>query len=428
MRLRPVACAQCGAPARLTEGETKTACSRCQAEITLDSARALEARRARQYPNRTPIKIGMRGMVRGREYEVIGRMVFSMREEGDLYYWDEWQLLAPDGHVLYLEHDEGHWKLMEPFVPTDPIGPATASAIPIGAAVQLDQESARVLQRAESTLCHVEGELNYAATVGQRRHYLDLGGPRHAYAVEWDDEEIEFYRGERLPYRQVLVAFDLRDELKAIEAVEQRRSSQRGFALICLTAAIVAMCGWVLASAPGRLVGRGMSAIAQIPADGVRYGPYTLALTHRVYRLRVTAQLREASAWVAAGIETAGEEEMMSVQQDMWDESGHDSDGPWHESVLHAQTDFTPARAGPYYVRLVAESERAAGATSLGQAGAASAARGTASFELYEGVLYPRYLAWFCIISFLLAFGFFLGSSPETRAKIGESMASSDDD
>jgi hypothetical protein len=423
VRLRPVTCSQCGAPARLSEGETRTTCSRCQAEITLESARVLEARRARQYPNRTPVRVGMRAMIRGREYEVIGRMVYSMVEEGATYTWDEWQLLAADGHVLYLEYDEGHWKLMEPFVPKSPIGPATASSVPMGATLPLDDEPARVVQRARSALCHVEGELTFAATVGAQRQYLDLASLKRVYAVEWDEEEIEFYRGEHLPYRQVLVAFNLRDALRAIEAAEERQAAQRLFALICLTSAIVAMCGWALATRPGRLVGQGQSAIAQIPDDGIRYGPYTLALTNRVYRLRIAASLREASAWVAAAIESPDEVEMMSVSHDMWDESGYDSDGYWHEWVLHAQTDFTPVRPGNYFVRLYAEHEgRAARAASR------QAEPGSAAFELYEGVLYPWYLAWYSIGSLVLAVAFFLISSPEARQKIGEALESSDND
>src|SRR3712207_7789962 len=49
----------------------------------------------------------------GREYEVTGRLVYSMEEEGVTYTWDEWQLVAADGDVLYLEHDEGKWKRSE---------------------------------------------------------------------------------------------------------------------------------------------------------------------------------------------------------------------------------------------------------------------------------------------------------------------------
>jgi hypothetical protein len=433
VRLRPVSCPRCGAPARLSEGETRTACSRCQAEITIESAHAIEARRGRQYPNRTPIKVGMRAMFRGREYEVIGRMVYSMVEAGATYCWDEWQLLAPDGHVLYLEHDEGHWKIMEPFVPRNPIGPATASSIPMGATLHLDDESARILQRARSTLCHVEGELTFAATVGAQRQYLDAGGLKHAYAVEWDEEEIEFYRGERVPYREVLVAFNLRAELKAIEAREARQVSQKSFALVCLTAAIVAMCGWILSTRPGRLVAKGSASIARIPDDGLRFGPYALPMTNRVYRLRINASLREASAWVAGAIETAAEQEVMTVQRDMWDETGYDSDGYWHESVLNSQTDFCPGRAGEHFVRLYAEWEGSTARTRSVQqfSGGAvdSAALGSrASFELYEGVLYPWYLAWFFFPALVLSIVFFMVSSPETRQKIGEAMSSSDDD
>jgi hypothetical protein len=417
VRLRPVTCPKCGGPARFSEGETRTTCARCSTEIPLDAALQVEARRAREYPNRTPIRVGMRGMLRGREYEVIGRLVFSMQEEGETYTWDEWQLLAPDGHVLYLEHDEGAWKLSEPFVPREPIGPATAGAVPIGATLQMDDRfSARVQQRATATLRHVEGELTYAAAVGGQHQYLDLQGVRYVYSVQWTADEIEFYRGEPLAYRQVLVMVNLRQELAKLDAEERRGASQRVFALVCLTAAIVALCGWVLSTRSGRLLGQGRASIAQIPTDGLRFGPYPLIAASRVHRLRVSAQLHEASSWVGAVLEEPGERETLSVDQEMWDESGYDSDGSWHEWVLQAQSDFVPPGPGGYFVRLYAEPE------------GPTARVGTAAFELYEGVLYPVYLAWYCVAAFVLSAVFFLKSSPETRRKIAEGFSSNDDD
>lgn len=434
MRLRTIACPNCAAPTRLDAGESTATCPNCGNQVTLNDALGLERRYAKRFPNPTPLRPGMKGQFQGKEYEITGRVVFSMVEEGETYFWNEFHLLAPDGDVRYLEYDEGHWKISEPFTPEKPFPPAAAAQIPVGTAISFDNRSATVTQRAQSTIRHVEGELTYRAMLGDQAMFLDAGTGLDVYSMEWTEDEVSYYHGKRLTERQVLTMFGLYAEIAALDAAERRLASHRTFAVVCLFAGFLAFLGWINALTPGRIVGKGGAAIAQIPDDGIRFGPMPVQRTDRVHRLRIDASLREEAAWVGATIETPTEQELFGVARDMWDESGYDSDGAWHESDLHAQTDFVPAQAGQYFVRLYSEPEGRTGTSSSAgmqfsrSLGRAFTSSGSASFELQEGVLYPWYLLWYSLIAFVVGGCYLLAGSPSMRQSLGQALTSSDDD
>jgi hypothetical protein len=287
---------------------------------------------------------------------------------------------------------------------------------------------------AQATIRLIEGELTYRAMLGDKSMYLDAGSGTRVYSMEWTEEEVSYYRGERLTERQVLTMFGLYAEIAAIEAAEKRLASRRSFAVVTLFAGFLAFLGWINALTPGRVVGRGSAAIARIPDDGIRFGPVPVKRTNRVHRLRVDASLREEAEWVGATIETPTEQELFGVARDMWDESGYDSDGAWHESDLQAQTDFVPAQAGQYFVRLYSEPEGRTGSSSSGamqfsqNLGRAVTSSGSASFELQEGVLYPWYLLWYSLIAFVVGGCYLLMGSPSMRQSLGEALTSGDDD
>jgi hypothetical protein len=428
VRLRTAACPNCAAPTRLETGASTAKCPNCGNEVSLADALSVERRYAKRFPNPTPLQPGMKGQFQGKEYEIIGRVVFSMVEEGETYYWNEFQLLAPDGDVRYLEFDEGHWKISEPFIPKTPLSPSEARKLSAGDLVAPEGSPVNVTQVAQATVRHIEGELTYRAMLGDKSMYLDAGSGTRVYSMEWTEDEVSYYRGERLTERQVLVMFGRYEEIAALEAQERRLASRRRFALVCLFAGFLAFLGWINALTPGRVVGQGSAAIAQIPDDGIRFGPIPVKQTSRVHRLRVGASLREEAAWVGAAIETPAQQELFGVARDMWDESGYDSDGAWHESDLQAQTDFVPAQAGEYYVRLYSEPEGRTGTGYSSSPGRTFTSSGSASFELQEGVLYPWYLLWYSLLAFLIGGIYLLAGSPSMRQSIGEAMQSGDDD
>jgi hypothetical protein len=401
VELRTIRCDRCGATATVRGGTVPSRCSHCKGRIAPRPSGG-------NHRNPTPLRLGMKGRLMGRDYEVTGHLILSNVEEGVRYAWHEFQLAAPGGEVLYLEFDEGQWKAMVPFVPQQPLGPEQLAGTVKGARLSLDGSAATVQDSGRATVDFVEGELTWKAKAGDAVQYVDARAFNRVYTVEWRPEEIEFYRGKFLAEREVLTAFGLQQELAALDTLEKKRGSQQRFASICLALALFSFVGVAAALSSGRIAQRGSVPIDAITEEGVRFGPFTLEPKQRIYRLVVRGTMTQASAWVAGVLEAADGTELVGAQGDLWDESGYD-DEAWHEWDLNAQTEFVIRKPGPYYLRLYAEKDPPGGSY------------GDASYELYAGAIYPGYLLAFGVFALVVALVFFAIANKERLARMAES-------
>jgi hypothetical protein len=366
---------------------------------------------AGSYPNLTPLRVGMSGLLGGKEYRIAARTVFSMTEEGETSYWHEFELVAPDGSLLYLEHDEGEWKLFEPFMPMQPLTVDVVHGLGVGSKLILDGRGHQVTERGVATVRFVEGVPSQPPAAGEQRHYLEAGFGSQQVSVEWHGHEIELYRARPLALRQVLTFFGLREEIRALDALEKKRNSQKLFAAFCLVLSISAFIGWGASVSSGDVVSSGTAMVGEIGRDGKRFGPVRLDPNKRVHRLVIRGSMRESSAWVQGVVEEDLGLELFGAEGDFWDESGYDSDGYWHESYLRSHRDFVARRPGPYYIRLYAES------------GSPLTTQQSVGYELREGVIYPTYLALFAFFALGVSLLFFIVGSQEGLAKMSKSSA-----
>ncbi|HEY5481022.1 MAG TPA: DUF4178 domain-containing protein, partial [Verrucomicrobiae bacterium] len=67
------------------------------------------------YNNPTPIRIGMTGNLSGKQYRVVGRVVLGEEENGETYYWNEFNLESDGDDEATLVYEEtetaGEWRL-----------------------------------------------------------------------------------------------------------------------------------------------------------------------------------------------------------------------------------------------------------------------------------------------------------------------------
>jgi hypothetical protein len=152
----------------------------------------------------------------------------------------------------------------------------------------------------------------------------------------------------------------------------------------------------------------GMVTVRPNDEEGTRFGPFRLTAKDRVHRLHIQGNMREQSNWVQAVLEDENQVQLFETQRDMWDESGYDSDGAWHESDLSASTDFVLKTPGNYYIRMYTEPDPA------------TAGRGeaSASFTIRQEVLYPVYLGFFGFIALIIGIIWLIKSSAVAAAPI----------
>jgi hypothetical protein len=197
-----------------------------------------------RFQNATPLRVGMKATFDGKDYRLRARLVLGMEEDGETYYWDEFEMVAANGDRFFLEYDEGQWRRLDPFEPEQPLSTERARRLRVSSRINLDGHEATVTQMSAATVYVVDGKPTWQARVGDRSFYVDAHRLNRFYAVEWNDDGIEHYRGGPLSRRDVYRAFGLSDQLAALETGERRRGYRVWLAILASAFGLmVVFCG-----------------------------------------------------------------------------------------------------------------------------------------------------------------------------------------
>lgn len=165
--------------------------------------------------NPTSLRVGMTGELDGRRYTVAGRVVFSTRVHGVIYYWNEFNLVGGYGTALTLVFEEGEngpeWKVFELFEPLRAMTATEAAAKKVGDTVSLDGSTSRVTLVGQSRVVEVEGTAPEGVEQGDVADYWNAENPRSArmLVASWTGGEIEFYKGRTIAASRVAAAFNV---------------------------------------------------------------------------------------------------------------------------------------------------------------------------------------------------------------------------
>jgi len=167
------------------------------------------------YENTTPIQVGMTGEFAGKRFRVAGRLVMSMDEAGETYYWNEFYLVSDDGEEATLVHevteDGVQWRLFRMFEPSMPISLAEAASKRVGDTVNLTGKTLRVTCVDESVVRHIEGAAPEGVEDGDVARYFNAESGNEMIVVSWTGHELECYRGLTFPSHVVSRAFGLQN-------------------------------------------------------------------------------------------------------------------------------------------------------------------------------------------------------------------------
>lgn len=159
------------------------------------------------YANPTPLRLGATGFLEGQSYRVVGRVVVGMEEDGETYYWQEFNLIDRTGLNATLVWEEGEWKLFTLFEPRNPMTVAEAARKRIGETVNLDGSPTPITLVDESRVYFIEGTAPEGVEVGDIAHYFNADAGERMVVASWTGDEIEFYWGTDLAERDVATAF-----------------------------------------------------------------------------------------------------------------------------------------------------------------------------------------------------------------------------
>ncbi len=163
--------------------------------------------------NPTALRLGASGMLDGRKYTVRGRVVLSVEVAGEIFYWNEFNLVDASGGEVTLVHEEGEdgaeWKLFKLIEPARPMSVGEAKAISVGDIITLTGRSTEVSLVNQSRVELVEGQAPEGVQVGKVADYFNAEIGEQMLVVSWSGDEIEFYEGSVTSARRIEGAFGL---------------------------------------------------------------------------------------------------------------------------------------------------------------------------------------------------------------------------
>lgn len=232
------------------------------------------------FANPTPIRIGMTGAFDGRQYCVAGRVVMSMEDGGETYYWNEFNLVSDDGESVTLVFEEtergGEWRLFTLFEPEFAMTVQDAATKRVGDQLNLDDHDVRVTLVDETRVYQIEGEAPEGVEVGDVAHYFNAQSGNRMVIVSWTGDEVEYYRGVTVSPAMIASVFKLpggaRDRLSRPAGGSPLTSNLLGDGANLSSGTVVKLAGFVLlvvivlASYALLRPGRSRAVVAKTPA------------------------------------------------------------------------------------------------------------------------------------------------------------------
>src|SRR5579863_192147 len=114
------------------------------------------------FGNPTQIKLGMTGEFYGRKYRVAGRVLLGETEDGVIYGWNEFNMVADTGETATLVFEQTQrgpeWRWFTMFDPEFELPAEDAATKRVGDVVNLDGTNAKVTLVQESRIYSIEGQ------------------------------------------------------------------------------------------------------------------------------------------------------------------------------------------------------------------------------------------------------------------------------
>jgi hypothetical protein len=195
------------------------------------------------FDNPTALHIGLSGELLGKRYRVVGRMTMGMDDDGDTYFWNEFNIVDEGGEHATLVYEEsepgGEWKLFTMFEPEYPMTAEDASTRKVGDELNLEGTQARITLVDESRVYHIEGEAPEGVQTGDVAHYFNAELRDTMVVVSWTGQEVEYFLGNDLPRGVVADAFKLPTEsrsnflqIKSLDSGSPRGSTTKVIAVL----------------------------------------------------------------------------------------------------------------------------------------------------------------------------------------------------
>jgi len=337
----------------------------------------------------TVFKLGLKGKLKDKEYEIIGRLRYQDEDEYEKSTWDEWVAVSEDGVYHYLVEEDGRIDSYEEYVP-ESIDMETN-----GSYIEFEGKKIPKSEGYTGRIVLAEGELPWKPEIGEATLCYDFKKDGNHYTIEKSDEEVSITKGEKLTHGEVIEAFQIEQYRDLYSNTLKKRKSLKWGSRFYIGGMVLSLMVSVYSCFSETPV-QGVMNSKKILVDNspvndaegnvyesqILYGPFDIPEGNKLYNVEVKidqsiqplnlewqsfrfllinenrlnditggkitdpAVLKDVFEDIDAMPEPL---ESYLITGDFWDEEGRDSDGYWHESDLSYNTDFVLDDPGKYY-------------------------------------------------------------------------------
>jgi ribosomal protein S27AE len=352
--LKELKCPNCGSPIHQHTPNAQTlVCTKCGSSIAIgvDNPSLLE--KGSRFPGApVPISIGDRFKLNDVEFFVLGRVMYrgwDPSEPSDKWVWDEWQLGADDGRILWLSFDdEDGFVLNKKLRLREPFDPKSGSAIPLGGS-----KRAYVRERYPAKVVGAEGELTFQPKRSEQVLMVEGATGGKLYSLQATDSEIELYEGSRIPEANIAAAMGNQKWLDQIKTREENQKTRKYIGALCVAFAVVALILAGLTMQTGEVVLD--QALTVSTANPVVTVPVELDTAGRPAVIKVNLHSSiPVNTYIDADVSVVSPNEKKTVvfSKEFYYETGTDEDGPWSEKKERVSDMFVPYQPGTHYVEV----------------------------------------------------------------------------
>ncbi len=206
-KVKAIKCPNCAAPLDLLGGGrvNSIVCSYCKSIIDLNrDYKVVGTFKYIKAQHELPFEIGMRGVIKGVEWTIIGRVDYKTQE----FPFEEWSdllLFSPLYGYAWLTYENGHL-IYSKRVRDFPL--VSWRELSSFETIEYNDIEYRYADDYLAKVTYVEGELTWIAKLDDVTKYIDFVSPPYGIGAEKSANEVEYYLSEYLKEDDIYKAFD----------------------------------------------------------------------------------------------------------------------------------------------------------------------------------------------------------------------------
>jgi hypothetical protein len=325
-------------------------CDKCGSHVAVGAGIAEVIGKGQRIP-RSPmpmIEPGKVATIDGTQFVVLGRVLYSGSDDEETFEWNEWQLGAADGRMMWLSFDENGFALFQKLRFRNAFDAFSDAFLDLG-----EGKRAVISERYPASIVAAEGELTWRARPGEKVFMAEAAAGGMRYSIQQSDEELEVYEGRLLADRAVAEAFNDQEWLKKINSNLGWRTVRSWIGVLCILTAVLSAAGAVYAMNSGDdLEPQFLTLSSAQPVGG-----FTVEFDQVERPAQVTVALRGALAEnqsVDIDVSITSPDGMQDdlFVQELWHETGYDDEGFWRETQYETSEMFVPMQTGLHKIQL----------------------------------------------------------------------------